>query len=254
MDITRDHFKGKTAIQHLKEARAKGSIATAEMHGAEISGHFSAMADSGKDTALALLILSTILLETGFMQDQIVLIMLVFSLGWLFWKVGRSALLGFSRLERLHRVIEEERWEIEHNRKQEKEELTELYRAKGLEGKLLTDVIDTLMADDNRLLKVMLEEELGLSLESYEHPLKQCFGAFIGAAASALIFFTTLTFFPGWAAPASLLVSVAFFSFLSAKLERNLKLESTIWNLSIALFSGAGVYFLSKLLRHALLP
>ncbi len=35
------------------------------------------------------------------------------------------------------------------------------------------------MADDNRLLRVMLEEELGLTLEAYEHPLKQAFGALL---------------------------------------------------------------------------
>ena len=94
----------------------------------------------------------------------------LFSIGWLFWKLGRSSLLGWARLERLHRLIQQEQWEIEHHRAQEKEELTAMYHQKGLTGKLLEQVIEVLMADDNRLLRVMLEEELGLTLETYEHP------------------------------------------------------------------------------------
>ena len=58
----------------------------------------------------------------------------------------------------------EERFEIAHHRGQEKEELTELYALKGFKGELLDQVINVLMADDNRLLSVMLEEELGLEL------------------------------------------------------------------------------------------
>ena len=54
-------------------------------------------------------------------------------------------------------------------------------------GKLLDEVIDVLMADDNRLLQVMLEEELGLSLETYEHPLKQAAGAFFGVIGAATL-------------------------------------------------------------------
>ena len=78
------------------------------------------------------------------------------------------------------RLLEEEKWEIEHNRNQEKVELKVLYRAKGFEGKLLDDVVDVLMADDKRALHIMLKEELGMTLEAYEHPLKQSLGALLG--------------------------------------------------------------------------
>ncbi len=37
-------------------------------------------------------------------------------------------------------TIEEERWEIQHHRAQERLELTEMYAAKGLSGKLLEEV------------------------------------------------------------------------------------------------------------------
>jgi VIT1/CCC1 family predicted Fe2+/Mn2+ transporter len=174
--------------------------------------------------------------------------LILFFSGWILWKTARSALLGWARIERLHRVIEEERWEIQHHRAQEREELTELYRAKGLSGKLLEEVIEVLMADDNRLLGVMLEEELGLTLEAYEHPLKQAFGAFLGASGTAL-----LCLFGLWASPslglplfAALIVVTA--SFLSARIEGSKAWNSIIWNLSVAGVVTTFVYFLIPLL------
>lgn len=242
-----DHFQGKTVPDHLKEARTKGAKATAEVHGMEIPGHLAALADSGKDSAIALLILWALLSQTPLSHAVSLMILAAFSLGWLIWKTGRSALLGWSRLERLHRVIEEERFEIEHHRDQERVELTELYRAKGFSGKLLTDAIDVLMADDNRLLTVMLEEELGLTLESYEHPLKQSFGAFAGTLLVTLLLLLTFYFLPGFTFPITALLLVGFSSAIGAKLERNQLLPAFIWNISIAFFAGSGVYFLAKL-------
>ena len=109
-----NHFKGKEAIDHVIDARIKGKVASSEIHGTELPGHVSAAADAAKETAFILLVLWT-LLGTGAHW-----FMLVFIAGWCIWKVGRSAILGWSRLERLHRLIEEERWEIEHHRPQEK--------------------------------------------------------------------------------------------------------------------------------------
>lgn len=250
-DSIPQHFQGKSVADHLKEARARASIANAEVHGTEIPGHLSAFADSSKETAMVFIILWAIIVQMGLSHSVAFIVLSAFSFGWIIWKTGRSALLGWARLERLHRVIEEERFEIEHHREQEKQELTELYRAKGLEGKLLTDVIDVLMADDNRLLRVMLEEELGLSLESYEHPLKQSFGAFIGSLSTCFLILPVFYFLPSFTAPAASLLIVAFSSLLAAKLEKNQSLHAVIWNLSMSLFSGAGVYFLAGLAKLA---
>lgn len=239
--MTSDHFQGKPVVDHLKEARAKGTLATYETHGTELPGHLSAGADSAKETAFVLLLL-WILLEPQFTR-----LFLLFSAGWILWKIGRSALLGWSRLQRLHRLIEEERWEIEHNREQEKQEMKELYRAKGLSGKLLDEVISVLMADDNRLLRIMLEEELGLTLEIYEHPLKQSAGAAAGVLLSAALFIC-LSFISPYYGP--LIVSalaIGLASLIAAKVEKNKALEAVIWNLSLAAFAASAVYFLKML-------
>ncbi len=158
------------------------------------------------------------------------------------WKGGRSAWLGWSRLERLHRVLAQEKWEIEHHRQQEREELKELYAAKGFEGKLLEDVLDVLMADGDRLLKVMVEEELGLSLECQEHPLMQSLGALSGALMALLILFTAVYFDSHWSLVATA-ASVAIGSCLTAFYARNRFVPAIIWNLGLLALAYGSFYF-----------
>lgn len=244
------HFKGKEAIEHVIEARMKGKAASSEIHGTELPGHYSAAADAAKETAFLILILWTLFSEIGFPIEKMHQILIVFTLALLVWKVGRSAILGWARLERLHRLIEEERWEIEHHRPQEKEELRALYAAKGFSGKLLDEAVDVLMADDNRLLQIMLEEELGLSLESYEHPLKQAAGAFVGVVGSAFILSFGLFILPFWGAAACAALIIALAAGSSAQLQKNHPLPSIIWNLAVAALAAGVAYFTGQLLIH----
>lgn len=240
--MTTDHFQGKTVVEHLKEARSRGALASAEIHGTEMPGHLCAGADAAKETSFVFILFWILLYPNHYT------LFLLFAFGWMIWKIGRSALLGWARLERLHRVIEEERWEIEHNRDQERQELKELYAAKGLTGKLLDETISVFMSDDNRLLHIMLEEELGLSLEVYEHPLKQSAGAALGVVFSSLVFFVGgwISFDYAPLAGAGIVIGIA--SYIAAKAEKNRPLESVIWNLSLAGFGSGAVYFLAKLL------
>lgn len=238
------HFKGKDAIGHVVEAQAQGIIAAAEIHGTEIPGHISAGADAARETAIVLLLLGLVLEILDLPLDVILQIMGVFAFGWLIWKTGRSAWLGWSRLERLHRIIAEEKWEIEHHRQQERDELRVLYEAKGFEGKLLEEVLDVLMADQERLLRVMVEEELGLSLEIHEHPLKQCLGAAIGAFAAIFACIISLFIFPhiGILIGASAVTAIS--AAISAYHERNRQIPAIVWNLGIMSLAFGFVYFL----------
>ncbi|MDN3506814.1 MAG: VIT1/CCC1 transporter family protein [Simkaniaceae bacterium] len=235
-----EHFKGKSVSQHLKDARLRGARATSETHGTELPGHFSAGSDSAKNTSVLFLIL--------FAASASFPLLIAFGVGWIIWSAGRSALLGWARLERLHRVIEEERFEIEHHRDQEKEELREMYADKGFSGKLLDEVVEVLMSDDNRLLKIMLEEELGLSLEAYEHPLKQATGAALGALVSFALALMSFYFWPKIGIPLTSFLVIAISANMTAKYEKRKALSSVIWNFSLALFAALVVYFLAKLL------
>lgn len=244
------HFEGKEVAEHLRAAREKGAKATAEVHGTETPGYISAGADSAKETAIFLLGMWLLLSVFGIAATKALWILGLFSAGWLLWKVGRSSLLGWDRLERLHRLIEQEQWEIEHHRAQEKEELTAMYQQKGLTGKLLDQVIEVLMADDNRLLRVMLEEELGLTLESYEHPLKQAVGAGVGVIVATVG--AALGYFFGGFLGTIIVLALVFSgaTLLASKLEGNQLIKSLVWNLAVAVLSIGSLFYIAKWMDH----
>jgi hypothetical protein len=245
---THSHFRGKDAMEHLIEARKKGYEASHEIHGTELPGHYSAAADAAKETSFLLVVLWILFHELKIPLTLDLTFLVAFTAGWTIWKVGRSAILGWSRLERLHRLIEEERWEIEHHRPQEKEELKALYAAKGFEGKLLDEVIDVLMADDNRLLKVMLEEELGLQLESYEHPLKQAAGAAVGVLAPVALMTCALFFLPPWGVGLCSILIIGGSAAGSAHLEKNKPGAALVWNLAVGVLAAGVAYFAAQLI------
>ncbi|WP_068467312.1 VIT1/CCC1 transporter family protein [Candidatus Protochlamydia phocaeensis] len=243
MASSTDHFKGKSAVAHIIEAQARGLIAASEIHGTEIPGSLSAGMDAARETVIVLLLLNLLAAE-WIGTVPLLNLWLIFLFGWLIWKTGRSAWLGWSRLERLHRILEEERWEIEHNREQEREELRILYAAKGFEGQLLEDVLDVLMADGDRLLKVMVEEELGLSLEAYEHPLKQGLGAAIGVSAAALLSLAGFWLWPAGGLYAMAVLILSLSASLSAHYQGNRLIPSIVWNIGLTFLAGGAAYFL----------
>lgn len=235
------HFNGKDALEHVVEAQAEGLIDSTEIHGTETPGHISAASDAARDTAVTLTFTWAVLAHMDTFGWGI---LAIFSLGVICWKTGRSAWLGWSRLERLHRVLAQEKWEIEHHRQQERDELRVLYAAKGFEGGLLEDVLDVLMADGDRLLKVMVEEELGLRLQAYEHPLKQALGALAGASFAALVTLAAYAIYPLWGVLIGAFLVTALSAAVSASQARNAVVSAIAWNLGIFSFALGTVYFL----------
>jgi hypothetical protein len=240
------HFKGLSVFEHLKEARKKGHLASSEPHGVEAIGHLIGGADAAREIAMTSLLLAILFFNLNISLKISYSILSLFLLGLFFWKVGRSASLGWSRLERINKLIEDEKEEIENNRAEEKSELTEIYAAKGFSEPLLSKVIDVLMADDNKLLGIMLEEELGVSLESNEHPLKQALGTATGFLLAAGTIFASILLFSlkGIFIAAPLIIMIA--SALMAKVEKIRILHQTVWNLSITFLAGASTYFLCQ--------
>lgn len=244
-----NHFAGKGALNHVVEAQAKGIIASAEQHGIETAGHISAAADAARETGVLALLLWALLSFLELNTWQVFGLLAIFFTGWLAWRFGRSAWLAWSRLERLHRVLAEKRWKIEHHRTQEREELRVLYRAKGFSGKLLEDVVDVLMADGDRLLRVMIEEELGLSLEVHEHPLKQGLGAATGVSLAGLICLPLTLLHPVYGLFVGALAVVGISSAMSAYLERNRLIPALVWTIGLAVIAVSFVYFLIDLFQ-----
>ncbi|MCH9627518.1 MAG: hypothetical protein S4CHLAM2_11590 [Chlamydiales bacterium] len=234
------HFEDKDALSHVMEKRAEGMVSVSETHGTEMPGHLSAGADAVRETSVVLLLLWLLLTLLGQPAGAP---LIAFACGWFAWKTGRSGWLGWARLERLHRLIEQEKYEIEHHRPQEREELVALYQAKGFEGKLLDDVVDVLMADQDRLLKVMLEEEMGLTLQVYEHPLKQALGAATGSFCAALVSLAAFFLSPSYGMLIASFLLLAGSSVVSAGYEKNRVIPSVIWNISIGALAFGVAYF-----------
>ncbi len=243
------HFKNKDPLHHVLDKRAEGVNSFSETHGAELPGHLSAGADAARETALVLLLLTTALTFISTPYVMLLKLLVTFFCAWLAWKTGRSAWLGWARLERFHRLVEQEKYEIEHNRAQEQEELKALYRAKGFEGPLLDEVVAVLMADENRLLKVMVEEELGLTLHTHEHPLKQAWGAALGTFTAGLCCFIGVTLFPPlYGMLIASLIVIGGASLLSARHEKNAWIPAVVWTLSLGTLAFGMMHFILKML------
>lgn len=245
--MTSNHFKDKSAYDHVAEVQAQGIISSVEVHGTEVPGHISAAADAARETSIALLFIWCLLIPFHLALMPTIQFLGIFSVGWIVWKCGRSAILGWSRLERLHRVLEQERWEIQHHRQQEREEMRVLYSAKGFEGKLLEEVVDVLMADDNRLLRIMIEEEMRLSLETHEHPLKQAVGAFLGSLVAGVICLASLTLSSNGILISTFII-IAVAAAMTAQFAQNRWIPSIVWNLGLAAVSFGCVFFLLQYL------
>lgn len=241
------HFEDKDALSHVMQKRVEGMSSVSEMHGTEMPGYLAAANDACKDTAVALLLVWLLLLLVELPFSSAFVFFLAFGLGWVAYKGGRAGRLGWARLERLHQLIEQEKYEIEHHRPQEREELMALYRAKGFEGKLLEDIVDVLMSDQDRLLKVMLEEEMGLTLQAYEHPLQQAFGAVVGALISLALSSVFFLFLPAYGMWLATFLLLTLASLTVATHEKNRRVAAVIWNLSITILALGITYFLFKI-------
>lgn len=85
---------------------------------------------------------------------------------------NKSELENFKKHERV------EYWEVENLPEKEREEIREIYEAKGFEGELLEQVVDVITADKDRWVDVMMKEELNMTKED-KSPFMMGFMTFI---------------------------------------------------------------------------
>jgi vacuolar iron transporter family protein len=237
------HFEGNSPLEHLKSARLKGVKACAEHPGLDIPEYLVAMFDAIRDLCLINYLLYLILMHSVLLPITIHQTLLFFSIGFIIFKIGRETHKAYSKLERLEHLMNQERHEIKYNQEEERRELTEMYEAKGFTGKLLEQVIDTLMADDNKLLNVMLEEEMGLKLYSIDHPLKTTLSTLLGSCVGATALILSAFYFGFTGIILCTYIIVAISSAFVAHLHNNSLLQATVWNLAVLFLATTSTLF-----------
>ena len=83
-----------------------------------------------------------------------------------------------SQREILEAEIKREQYEIENLPERERQEIEDIYWAKGFRGDELNKIVNKITSDKDVWLKTMLTEELGLNLEILGNPLKGAFAMF----------------------------------------------------------------------------
>ena len=160
---------------------------------------------------------------------------------------GRST---YMQLEYYTSELDRERTEIRENFDHEREEVRVLYAAKGFRQPLLGQVVDTLCSDDDRLLKVMMEEELGLLMYHVPHPLVVGLWNFGGSLAAGLALAWPLVRLSPTAAhlwmPISGTVLLAIIAVVAAKATQRRAIEFFTTGLVTAVITGGAVYFLAE--------
>ena len=105
-----------------------------------------------------------------------------------------------SHRELLKSEIDRENWEIENKPEVEREEIEDIYKAKGFTGKDLEMIVNKITSDKKVWLNTMLTEELNLNLDIAGHPLKGAlimFGSFlVGGILPIIPFFFSSGFTP----------------------------------------------------------
>lgn len=248
------HSPHSHAEDHIADARGRArQMLGAEAHLAEVADWRMALV-SARD-ALILVWLTWILLQAigppRFSSHMLV----AFSVGvaLLFGiSTGRST---WTRVRYYESELERERREIRDHLDHEQEEVRVLYAAKGFSGQLLEQIVETLSADDDRLLRVMMEEELGLSMNHVAHPLVVGAWNFAGAVlAGGALALPTL-----WLDPASSVKWVVgggsfllgIVSVVSARVTGRAFTEFFASAMVMAAVVGGTVYFLAQWLTAA---
>lgn len=237
------------AEDHITDARGRArQVLGAEAHLTEVSDWRMALV-SARD-ALILVWLTWVLLqslETPAVSGQL---LVAFSIGvaMLFGiSTGRST---WTRVRYYEAELDRERGEIQNNLEHEREEVRVLYAAKGFEGDLLEKIVDTLSADDDRLLRVMMEEELGLSMNHVAHPLVVGAWNFAGAVlAGGTLALPTLWLEPTMASKwviggGGLLLTIV--SVVSARVTGRTVMEFLASGIVMAAVTGGIVFFLAQ--------
>lgn len=153
-----------------------------------------------------------------------------------------------------HKAIEY--WEVDNLPETEREEVEAIYRNKGFEGDLLQQVVDTITADKDRWVDVMMKDELQMSEES-KSPFMMGFVTYVSFILIGLIpliiyVWDYIGTFPAnlfvWT---SILTSLAFIfiGFLKSYVTQTSKLKGVLETLVLGVLAATVSYFVGDVLE-----
>ncbi len=153
-----------------------------------------------------------------------------------------------------HKAIEY--WEIEHLPDSERKEVETIYRNKGFKGELLEQVVDTITADKDRWVDVMMKDELNMS-EERKSPFMMGFVTYISFISIGLIplviyVWDYIATFPGnifvWT---SVFTSIAFIfiGLLKTYVTQTSKLKGILETLVLGILAATVSYFVGDILE-----
>jgi VIT1/CCC1 family predicted Fe2+/Mn2+ transporter len=188
---------------------------------------------------------------------QIFAIFVAVVFGHAFTKGVMTARASARQIDFYRREIRREAREIEEDPAGERRELEALYEAKGLRGPLLRETVDQICADPETLLKVMMEEELGIFTTRFEHPALQAtidgIASLLGALPVGVAFALTagqsgspeLQGIP-YLALGLWLFSMALFGAIRSRYTQEPFLEAAAVSIGLALACGGFTYFFGR--------
>lgn len=161
--------KNVTTAAHLEIARRRGrGLMAAEAAGSQPYEVLHA-ASAARDGAIIVLALWAMLHATGHADLTVPVLATAAVVVGIYGGVANGLAVA-AQLRHWAHELERERGEIRDFPEQEREELKAIYEAKGFSGQQLESIVDTLCSDEDRLLRVMMEEEMGIFFEQWNHP------------------------------------------------------------------------------------
>lgn len=246
------HSESGSAAEHITEARMRArQLLSSEAHIGAVDDWRRTLVSARDTTLLIWLVWATL---QGFGHPEFSgPFLTVTALGIaLFFGVstGRATRL---QVQYFSDELERERSEIRDHFSHECEEVRALYAAKGFEGTLLEQVVDTLTSDDDRLLRVMMEEELGLMVHHVTHPLLVGTWNFLGSALVGLaVALPTVWLSPSIAqlwVPIGGAVVLGVVSLIAAQAARRGFVEFFVAGVMMAVTTGGVAFFVAQWLH-----
>ena len=171
-----------------------------------------------------------------------------------------SYLSSKSEIDNYQKHKNVEYWEVENIPDAEREEIREIYRAKGFEGELLNQVVEVITSDKDRWVDTMMKEELQM-IRSDKSPFMMGFVTYISFLVIGLIPLTVYVWDYMFGFPFNLFITTSIFTsigFIIIGFLKTYVTDTSIWKgiletLILGVIAAVVAYFVGDVLEGIVL-